>query len=250
MLLKRLVIALVLTAACAAPARACLANYNQGLGFWDKPPTDLRPGEVVLEVEFGGEAEQVVRGNAEGDNVFPSPQYGGDVFTNPDEFPFATSCGAATAYRVKRVLHGEFDGDMVLVGPFVILHDETWNPFRKRILVGTLDRPIKAALVSVRNWREHVFLGAPMEPRLVREWTPSTVDRILSLPERLVFGGARLIGFGLSHLIGVTAEGAAGLWFGLAVIAAFALSIALLIWRARRKQTAAVRTLGKSADTS
>lgn len=231
------VVALLLA---ATPAHACLVKADEGFGFWDAPPADMAADEVALEVEFMGEVATVVRDTpkpepGEGHGL-PQPQHEGQATAGPDEFAFSTSCGGPTAYRVKRVLHGAFDGDVVLAGTQLIMLDETWNPLRKRILVGTLDtQPTKMALIMVRDWREHVFFGTGIEVRLARKFEPSTFERVLMLPERIVFGGARLIGYGVSFIPGLGAAGG-NPWAGIAGLMLLLGGIGWLIWRPRKRR--------------
>lgn len=238
---RAVVLAMLMTLLlAAAPASACLVKADEGFGFWDTPPADLAPDEVALEVEFMGEANYVVRdtpkpGPGRGHGL-PEPQSDGPTVAAPDEFAFSTTCGGPTAYRVKRVLRGAFDGDVVLIGPGLTLLDETWNPLRKRILVGKLkERPSKMALTLVKNWRDHVFFATWMDARLVRSFEPSMAERVAMLPERFVFGVGRLVGYGVSFIPGLEVMGG-NPWVGLVVLLALLGGICWLIWRPRKRK--------------
>jgi len=225
---------------CAPQASACISGYATGFAFHDTPPSDMQPGEVALEVEFMGEASSVVRAALgpdpdEGERP-PQPQYEGEASAGADEYPFWTSCGGFVAYKVKRVLHGAFDGQAVLVGPLVLMLDETWNPLRKRILVGKPGtQPIKAALMTVKDWREHVFFGTHIEVRLARSFEASELDKALMLPELVAFGIARLIGYGVSFIPGVEAV-SVDPWTGITILVVLLGAISWLVWRRRARQ--------------
>lgn len=225
---------------CVPQASACLAPYETGFAFHDAVPADLQPGEVALEVEFMGEANSVVRAvrgpDPDAGESLPKPQNDGEASAGVDEYPFETSCGGFVAYRVKRVLRGKFEEQAVLVGPLLVMLDETWNPLRKRILVGRPDpQPIKAALMTVKDWREHVFFGTHMDIRLARAFEPSALEKALMLPELAVFGIARLIGYGVSFIPGLDAAGVTP-WTGLTVLAVLLGGIAWLVWRGRARR--------------
>ncbi len=185
-----------------APADACMWIPARIPIFWNSPPEELAPDEVVLELEvivpvYWTDSPQE---HAERERMIPERIVAGEEVENP----FYTSCErtADFAYRVKRVLHGSFPHSHIVISPGFDIWDENLQPRLNRIVVGQLadkdwlDRPAETQwfTTDLYDRGENKFESVVFVPRPPdTDFEPGPLARSGRWAQIIVFGGSQRI---------------------------------------------------------